>query len=319
MGNSITSSIQGLRVLTGLLYRVLREKIYLNLYGRLTDVQGPFGLTFEEINNFESEFASFTTPWARKYGHRLDVKVDPRFKLTIVGGEEQEVDPDTLVVARSKPDKTPIIVPLDQLNFNCNTVNAVALLIQYFTGTGYLPSRSYMYYLARTNSDMENVVDEGVSFSDVFAVVNMTDPIPDEAQLGYCYTILTKRPKLSLQEAPYVPYVGVQLNPALSNLKTCLDLNGPFVAAISATKDFELYGRYNYNNSDVVLGFQPLLFIKFSEETQSFTAVNSFGSSWGDRGTLKLHVSDLYKDPVFTNSIYTLVPDMNDSDEEKTD
>lgn len=322
MGNSLTSSVQSVRLFAALLLKVLRERWSVYMYGRLSDVQGPVGLTLDEIHNFESQFGSFAAPWVRRYGHRLDADIHPKLKLTIVGGEPQEVDPDSFVDPRVQPEKKPIIVPLDQLHFNSNTVNAVALLVQYYMGTGYLPSRSYLYYLARTNLDNDRgdlLTDEGVSFADVFAVLNLSEPVPDESQWPYSVDLLNRKPRCDVGDSPYIPHVGVQLNPALSNLNACLQLNGPFVAAVSATKDFELHGRYTYNQSDVVEGYQPLLFTSFSEDTQTFTAYNSFGAAWGDRGTVQLHVSDLYKDPVFTNAIYTLVPDMNESEEEKSD
>lgn len=322
MGNvNLSASVRSCQVFVSLLYRVLWEKLHVYWFGRLSNIEGPIGLSLNEIHDFETQFSSFATPWSRRYGHRLDAEVHPRLKLTIVGGEPQEVDPDSLVAPRQKPEADPIIVPLDQLHFNSNTVNAVALLVQYFMGTGYLPSRTFLYYLARTNMDNNiSALDDGVSFADVFAVLNLSEPVPDEAVWPYSNELLNRKPHCSLAEAPYIPYVGVQLNPALSNLKACLALNGPFVAAITATKEFELHARYRYDPSDMVEGFQALMFIKFSEETQSFTAVNSFGSAWGDRGTVQLHVSDLYKDPVFTNAIYTFVPDLGSSDdEEKSD
>lgn len=319
MGNRLASSIQSVQLLAALVYKVLREKWSVYMYGRLNNVQSPLGLTLQEIQDFESQFGSFVM--CRRYGHRLDAEVHPCLKLTIAGSEPQEVDPDTIVAPRCKPDKTPVIVPLDQLNFNCNTVHAIALLVQYFTGS--LPSRLYMYYYSRESLEQPpnhgNTVDEGVSFSDVFALLNMAEPIPAEDKWPYSVQLVNTKPRYDPEDVPYFPFVGVQLNPALSNLKTCLELNGPFVSAVSATKDFELHGRYNYNPADVLEGYQPLLFTGFSEETQTFTAINSFGAGWGDRGTVQLHISDLYKDPIFTNAIYTLVPDLQSSDEEKSD
>ena len=319
MGN-LSSSLQSVQLFAALLFRVLREKLNVYWYGRLTNIQGPIGLTVGEIHNFETQFGSFATLWSRRYGHRLDAEVHPRLKLTIVGGEPQEVDPDSLVAPRQKPEVNPIIVPLDQLHFNTNTVNAVALLVQYYMGTGYLPSRTFLYYLARRNMDDDtSLTDDGVSFSDVFAVLNLSEPVPDEGDWPYSRDLINQKPHCSLADAPYVPYVGVQLNPALSNLKACLELNGPFVAAVTATKEFELHARYRYDPSDTVEGYQALLFTSFSDEKQSFTAINSFGAARGEKGSVQLHVSDLYKDPVFTNAIYTLVPDLGTSDEEKND
>jgi hypothetical protein len=314
MGNKITTAFQNVQLVIALVYKVALERWNVYMYGRLTNVQSPLGLTLSEIQSFEEQFGGFTL--SRSYGHRLDAEVHPNLKLTIVGGEPQEVDPDSMVMPRIKPEKDPIILPLDQLHFKCNTVNAVALLVQYYMGSGYLPSRLALYYLARTE-----LTEEGVSFSDVFAVLNLSEPIPDEGQWPYMAELLYKKPRTHLEDTPYIPFVGVQLNPALSNLKTCLALNGPFVAAVSATKDFELHGQYTYDVSDQVKGYQPLLFTSFSEEQQTFTAINSFGTGWGHRGTVQLHVSDLYKDPVFTNAIYTLVPDdsSTSSDEEKSD
>jgi hypothetical protein len=319
MGNSLTLYVQNVQLFACLIYRVIREKLNVALYGRLSDVAGPVGLTLTEIQEFESQFMSFGTTWKRRYGHRLDKEVHSRLKLTFVGGEQQEVDPDSYVNPRVQPEKLPVIVPLDQLHFNTNTVNAVALLVQYYMGTGYLPSRLFLYYHARSNPDSLMMLDEGVSFSDVFAVINLAEPVPDESRWQYSGESINQKPRCDSTEAPYVPYVGVQLNPALSNLKTCLKLNGPFVAAVSVTKDFELHGTYTYTNSEPIEGYQPLLFTTFSEDKQTFTAVNSFGFSWGNRGTVQLHVADLYKDPVFTNAIYTLVPDVMSSDEEKSD
>lgn len=325
MGNTLASYIQSAQLLATLLYKVLREKWSVYMYGRLTNVQGPAGLTLQEIQDFESQFGSFVM--TRRYGHRLDAEVHPKLKLTIAGGEPQEVDPETYVAPREKPGRNPILLPLDQLNFNCNTVNAVALLVQQFMGSYelqatqlYLPSRLYMYYYSRQTFDSP-LVDDGVSFSDVFALLNLSEPVPDEECWPYSCQLVNTKPRFEVDEAaPYIPFVGVHLNPALSNLKACLALNGPFVAAISATKEFELHGKYSYDPADPVLGYQPLLFIAFSEEKQTFTAVNSFGAGWGDRGSVQLHISDLYKDPAFTNAIYTLVPDVQtSSDEEKSD
>lgn len=321
MGNTLTNYIENVQVIAALLYKVLREKINVYMYGRLLNVQGPVGLTLDEINEFENQFGGFVM--TRRYGHRLDAEVHPNLKMTIVGGEPQEVNPDTLVTPRIKPEHNPVILPFDQLHFNCNTTNAVALLVHYFMASKYVPSRLYLYYESRLTFDEDppTVLDEGISFSDVFAVLNLAQPIPDEASWPYSAQLISTKPRCNVSDAPYIPYVGIQLNPALSNLKTCLALNGPFVAAVSATKEFELHGRYTYDESDVVEGYQPLLFTDFSEETQTFTALNSFGTSWGTRGAVQLHVSDLYKDPAFTNAIYTLVPDFggSSSEEEKSD
>jgi hypothetical protein len=218
----------------------------------------------------------------------------------------------------------PPFLPFDQLGLNCNTVNAVAFLIQWFmfpeVERPYVPSRLYLYYYAREDADTtRELVDEGVSFSDVFAVLNLGNFIPDETEWFYNVRVVNKKPPPTTDESIYVPYVAVQLSPTLVNLKTCLETNGPFVAAVSATKDFELHAKYSYDPSDQVEGFQPLVFIQFSEEQQTFTAVNSFGSTWGDHGKVTLHVADLFKDPVFTSSIYTLVPELSDTDEEKSD
>ena len=321
MGNTFTSSVENVQLVAALIYRVICEKLNVYFYGRLLNVQGPVGLTLNEINEFETQFGNFVM--IRRYGHRLDAEVHPNLKMTIVGGEPQEVNPDTLVTPRIKPEHSPVIVPLDQLHFNCNTTNAVALLVHYFMGSKYVPSRLYLYYESRLTFDEvpTPVLDEGVSFSDVFAVLNLSQPVPDEVDWPYSAQLVGTKPRCNVSDAPYIPYVGIQLNPALSNLKTCLALNGPFVAAVSATKEFELHGRYTYDESDVVEGYQPLLFTHFAEETQTFTAINSFGAAWGTRGAVQLHVSDLYKDPVFTNAIYTLVPDLgtSSSDEEKSD
>lgn len=330
MGNSWSDQVISFALL---LYRVVQQKLNMYLYGQWT--QGPAGLTMEEINEFENQFAAppgadpvrSVTPWKWRYGHRLDAPVSEKFKLLFPGAESVDsTDVEAFVTPRVKPDFDPPVVPFDQLSLGCNTVNAVALLVQWFmyrsTPHVYSPSRLFLYYESRsTNSDSDtnNLSDDmGVSFSDVFAVLNLSTPIPDELEWPYTVQNVNKKPPYKTEEV-YIPFVGVQLQPTLSNLKTCLLTNGPFVAAVTATRTFELHAKYTYDPSDRVEGYQPLVFTSFSEETQTFTAINSFGASWGNRGRITLHVADLFKDPVFTSSIYTLVPDLENQDEEKSD
>jgi hypothetical protein len=304
------------------LYVVIRQKINIYLYGQLT--QGPVGLTLNEINEFEQQFTAFSLK--RRYGHRLDTPVEERFKVTIAApGHSETKGAHVCVEPRQKPELDPIVVPFDQLNLNCNTTNAVSLLIQWFMVPHcalqpYVPSRLYLYHEARVNSDQDtDLLDEGVSFSDVFAVLNLNIPIPDELEWPYNIKSVNEHPG-KYEDMVYIPYTGVQLQPSLPNLKTCLEQNGPFVAAVSVSKDFELYGKYKYDPSELVQGFQPLLFTHFLEEQQAFIAINSFGPSWGDRGRVTLPVKDLLQDPAFLNSVYTLVPDALDTtDEEKSD
>lgn len=306
--------------LTTLVYNVLRQKMNVYLLGKWT--QGPMGLTLNEINEFESFDIK------RRYGHRLDAPVHPQFKLTIEGAENIDsidIESDTIVQPRVKPDVDPIITPFDQLNLNCSTANAVSLLVQWFMYQNpyatqpYSPSRLYLYYEARLQKENDNKIhDVGVSFSDIFAVLNLASPVPDESDWIYSIHSVNNKPP-NHDDDTYIPFVGVQLNPTLSNLNTCLKVNGPFIAAVTVTQEFELHAKYAYNPTDKVLGYQPLLFTNFSEAAQTFTAINSFGQYWGDRGKVTLHAADLFKDPVFTSSIYTLVPDIEDSDEEKSD
>lgn len=302
------------------LYTVLRQKINVYMYGQLT--RGPVGLTFNEMNEFITQFNSFVVK--RRYGHRLDAPVSEQFKVIIDGAEASEGD--TVVVPCNKSDVDPFVIPFDQLDLNCNTTNAVSLLVQWFmnykqrAANPYSPSRLYLYYQARVNSEHDSdtaLVDEGVSFSDVFAVLNLNIPIPDEMEWPYNVKAVNRNPG-KYEDMVYLPFVGVQLKPTLNNLKTCLDKNGPFVAAVSASKEFELHGRYKYDPQEVE-GFQPLVFTHFKEDTQTFTAINSFGQSWGDRGRVTLHATDLFNDPAFTSSIYTLVNEMTDENEEKSD
>ena len=324
MGNSWSEQVVSICLL---IYRALKQKVSVYLYGQWT--QGPAGLTFEEINEFESQFGDARgAPYKWRYGHRLDAPVHERFRLTIVGSDVDDVVPESLVVPRVKPEQVPPVTPFDQLNLNCSTVNAVALLLQWFmyqeesdSHASYTPSRLFLYYEARSQSDNDvTLQDNGVSFSDVFAVLNLCTPIPDELEWPYSVHAVNRKPPVpSVEDEQDIPFVGVQLNPTLNNLVTCVRTNGPFVAAVSATREFELHAKYTYDSTDLVLGYQPLVFYDFNEADQTFMALNSFGVSWGDRGRVKLHVADLFKDPVFTSSIYTLVPDLGEQDEEKSD
>ena len=320
MGNSWSEQVVAITVL---IYNALKRKIGVYLYGEWT--QGPPGLTNTEIEEFESQFESLATPWKRRYGHRLDPIVHDRFKLVFPGAESESTDLETIVKPRNKPDVDPPIIPFDQLGLNCNTVNAVAFLVQWFmfseTEGPYIPSRLFLYYAARSSTEFDyqmRMVDQGVSFSDVFSVINLCVPVPDELEWMYNVKHVNTKPT-SGKDPLDIPFVAVQLNPALLNLVTCLKTNGPFTAAVSVTKEFELNAKYTYDANDLVEGYQPLVFIDFSEDKQTFTAVNSFGNNWGDHGKVTLHVADLFKDPVFTSSIYTLVPVQTDSDEEKSD
>lgn len=310
-------------------YTVLRQKINVYMYGQLT--QGPVGLSLNEMNEFTNQFQSFVLK--RRYGHRLDAPVSDEFKVVIDGAEA--LQGDTIVVPCTKSEIDPFVLPFDQLDLNCSTTNAVSLLVQWFMNnlnnlnsphtkpaSPYAPSRLYLYYEARVNpSREEELLDEGVSFSDVFAVLNLNIPIPDELEWPYNVKAVHRKPGKyeSALCTEYIPFVGVQLKPTLNNLRTCLEKNGPFVAAVSVTKEFELHATYSYNDSMDILGFQPLLFTRYLEDSKKFIAVNSFGQSWGDRGTVTLNALDLFRDPAFTSSIYTLVEDLDDDSEEKSD
>lgn len=316
MGNSWSDQVY---CFVAHLYTVLRQKVNVYLYGQLT--QGPVGLTFDEMNEFVNQFHSFVVK--RRYGHRLDAPVHEQFQMVIEGAEA--LQGDTLVQPCGRPDVEPFVIPYDQLDLNCNTTNAVSLLLQWFmsnkprTSNPYSPSRLYLYHEARVNGDRDSsdLVDEGVSFSDVFAVLNLNIPIPDELEWPYNVKAVNRKPG-KYEDLVYIPFVGVQLKPTLNNLKACLEKNGPFVAAVSASKEFELHARYKYDPEEVE-GFQPLMFTHFSEDTKTFTAINSFGQSWGDRGRVTLHALDLFKDPAFTSSIYTLVNELDGEEEEKSD
>jgi len=298
-----------------LVMSVALRRIHFYLFGRIT--QGPVGLSLDELQELEKEFQI-----RRRYGHRLEPPLDNKLKVLFVGGSSEDavdaivLEPSTTTTTTTTTSSFPPFVVLDQLHLGCNTVNAVAFLISWFLWPikqqWVSPSRLHLYYVAR--DDTIERVDDGVSFHDVFAYLNLNQPLVPEDTWPYSpFTVNMPRAAPVENDEFLLPFTGVQLLPTLANLIACVQKNGPFVAAVSVSEECELNAVYRYDVHDKHLGYQPLVFISFQETTQSFTAVNSFGPFWGTNGgTVTCHAAELLKDPAFTSAIYTFVPDLKD-------
>ena len=154
----------------------------------------------------------------------------------------------------------------------------------------FMPSRLFIYYNERA---MEGSVpyDAGANIRDGIKTINVQG-VCRETTWPYIISKFTKKPtKYSYTQAmahQSLLYQAVGQN--MTDMKTCLATGYPFVFGFSVYESFESQQVSNTgivplpSKNESLLGGHAVLCVGYDDSKQWFIVMNSWGTSWGDKG-----------------------------------
>lgn len=158
----------------------------------------------------------------------------------------------------------------------------------------FLPSRLFIYYNERA---LEHTLDEdaGAQIRDGIKTLIKQGACPEELWPYDISKFRKKPPAAAFKEALKHQAIAYQrLVQSLNQLKGCLAEGYPFVFGFSVYESFESAavarnGKVPLpSGKDSLLGGHAVLAVGYSDVSQSFIVMNSWGVQWGDKGYFHL-------------------------------
>jgi C1A family cysteine protease len=206
---------------------------------------------------------------------------------------------------------------LDQTSLGSCTANATSNALRYCLRkeklADFQPSRLYIYYYSRL---IENTVNEdsGAVIRDVMKAVH-TYGACSENNWGYDISMFTVHPPTSAVRAGLSHVKGFQylaVNQDLNTIKNALVQGFPVIFGVSVFSSFESDSVMQTGDvpmpntqTEKCLGGHAILMVAFSDETQRFTFMNSWGVGVGKQGYFTLPYQYVL-DPNLSSDLWTI-------------
>lgn len=200
--------------------------------------------------------------------------------------------------------KSKITSIYDQGNSNSCTANAICQHINMIKTINFNPSRMYLYYQERyieAGDNTSKVSDSGADPTDGLSWA-VSYGICQENTWPFDLSKVNVKPPVSCDEEAKLHKISNIVNldqkddsnyktNTISAIKSSISKGFPVLVGVSVYESFyqndsNITGKISLPDKDneKLLGGHEILLVGFDDNTQQFTFVNSWGSSWGDNG-----------------------------------